>query len=333
VRCGEPGSPAKAEKKMPPPSAGASEEVSIKCGGDTLVGVLHLPKNAAPHPAIIFIHGDGPTDHAAGGYYEPIWEEFLKAGYACLSWDKPGVGKSTNASGHYVPQSYYQRASELRRALDYLKTRKHIDPKRIGCWGISQAAWIMPMVASRSKDIAFLIAVSCPGQTALEQSTYLQRCRLPSISGLLGLCHLWLTSLLAPNPKPADGFWKHLEGSNPGYMTKHDLVSDGSYFIDPVPFLEKTTCPVLAIFGAKDRNVEPVSSARVYREALKKAGNQQVTITTFPDADHILYVTKTGSVKEMRMSSKQNPRPYVPGYLDAMSQWLKDLEQAQRPKE
>jgi hypothetical protein len=98
VRCGEPGSPAKAEKKMPPPSAGASEEVSIKCGGDTLVGVLHLPKNAAPHPAIIFIHGDGPTDHAAGGYYEPIWEEFLKAGYACLSWDNLRVPSSTRKS-------------------------------------------------------------------------------------------------------------------------------------------------------------------------------------------------------------------------------------------
>src|SRR5579862_678377 len=140
-------------------AASASEQVRIKHGNNTLAGVLHLPKTKRPHPAIIFIHGSGPADRNCGGYYEPLFERFLENGFACLSWDKPGVGGSTNATGRYAEQSYYQRAAELRRALDFLKARRDIDPLRIGCWGTSQAGWIMPMVASRSKEIAFIVAV------------------------------------------------------------------------------------------------------------------------------------------------------------------------------
>jgi len=291
-----------AKDDLPPNSAwrltsGSSEEIAIACGANRLAGVLHLPKGGGPHPAIIFIHGDGASDRANGGYYQPLWERFVGLGFACLSWDKPGVGKSTTPSGRYAPQSYYQRASELRRALDFLKGRRDIDSKRIGCWGVSQAGWIMPMVASRSGDIAFLIAISCPGQTAVVQSEYLFRCQALDEGASVkeadqaAAGYRSVAKLFPAGRSPSAAFWKHLEGTNPQYEDEFTdgPLRDGSMFIDPIPLLERTTCPVLAIFGAKDRNVDAAASAQVYKKALQQAGNRDVTIKTFADADHAIF--------------------------------------------
>ncbi len=328
-----------ADKGKPAQAAAAvSEPIQIKTGLGTLAGTLHLPKSNGPHPAIIFIHGDGPTDRTCGGYYKPLWDRFLSVGYACMSWDKPGVGQSTSAGGGYSRQSYFQRAVELRRALDYLKARPDIDRERIGCWGISQAGWIVPMVASRTKDIAFIIVVSCPGQTAAVQSEYCQHCRLldegasqDAAKSAAGLMRFSLQFL--PSPAPSEAFWEYLAGKKPGYTeeTAKSPEFDGSLLIDPAPLLERVTCPVLAIFGAKDRNVDAAASARVYQQSFEKAGNKRVTIKTFADADHILFATKTGSIKEMGSSFQQ--KPYVAGYLDVMSNWLRDLPTAEAAKE
>jgi uncharacterized protein len=313
-----------------PAAAASSEEITFKCGENTLAGVLHLPKTKGPYPAIVFIHGSGPTDRSSRGYYDPMWERFLEAGFACLSWDKPGIGASTTPGGRYRQQSFYQRASELRLAVDLLKARRDIDPKRIGCWGISQAGWIMPMVASRTKDIAFMIAVSCPGQTAVEQSAYLMRCRAldqgeTEEKANQAASFTRLSNLLLPKPAPPEAFWKHLEGGNPDYVhAKTGAEWDGSMLIEPAPLLERITCPVLAIFGSKDRKVDPGASAKVYEKSFEKSGNRNLTIKTFPDADHELFVVKTPPVKD----KKAQDWALAPGYLDAMTDWLKQLPAA-----
>jgi uncharacterized protein len=312
------------------PAAAVSEQVRIKHGDNTLAGVLHIPKTKGPHPVIIFIHGSGAADRNRGGFYEPVFERFLASGFACLSWDKPGVGGSTSATGRYAEQSYYQRAAELRRAIDFLKGRGDIDPKRIGCYGGSQAGWVMPMVASRSTDIAFMIAISCPGQTAVEQSAYLMRCQSLDKGGTekeaeTAAATVRFLCSFFPAPKPAKDFWEYLEGSNPKYVVgpHKGPELDGSLFIDPAPLLEKTSCPVLAIFGAKDRSVDPNASAKVYQNSLAKAGNRHGTVKVFADADHSLRVIEKTAAKEGESAAKK--LVFAPGYLDAMSGWLKDL--------
>ncbi len=52
--------------------------------------------------------------------------------------------------------------------------------------------------------------------------------------------------------------------------------------------LEQIQVPVLAIFGAEDRNVDIADSVRVYEEALEVAGNEDVTIRIYKGADHNL---------------------------------------------
>jgi dienelactone hydrolase len=71
-------------------------------------------------------------------------------------------------------------------AVAYLKSRKEIDPRHIGVWGMSQGGRLGPLAASHSADISFVIAVSGPGVSPGEQMlasrelTAMEPIRLPA---------------------------------------------------------------------------------------------------------------------------------------------------------
>lgn len=123
----------------------------------SLDAVLATPSRSGPHGLVVFVHGDGPTDATHDGFYRPMWEEFARAGYASLSWSKPGVD---GAPGNWLDQTMADRADEVRAALAWARGRADIDVDRMGLWGASQAGWVLPKVAASTPDVRFVIAVS-----------------------------------------------------------------------------------------------------------------------------------------------------------------------------
>jgi pimeloyl-ACP methyl ester carboxylesterase len=95
----EPGPIEDGEKKtqpaVPEVPVERTEEVHFRCGGNILAGVLVLPEAPGPFPAIGFVLGSGPADRTYYGMAPHLWRHFARRGFACLAWDKPGVGKST----------------------------------------------------------------------------------------------------------------------------------------------------------------------------------------------------------------------------------------------
>ena len=91
------------------------EEVSFTFDGDTIVGTLALPRSAGPHGLVVFIHGDGPANADRESGYLPLWKSFARAGYASLSWDSPGVGRS---GGDWLDFSMSDRADLAVAAID-----------------------------------------------------------------------------------------------------------------------------------------------------------------------------------------------------------------------
>src|SRR6185436_8613003 len=85
------------------------------------------------------------------------------------------------------------------------------------------------------------------------------------------------------------------------------------YFLsyDPSYALEKTTCPVLLLFGGKDLQVPVTQNQKPMEDALKKAGNQDYVVKIFPDANHLFQEAATGSPNEY----PQLPKEFVPGFL------------------
>src|SRR5579863_6992940 len=142
------------------PEAGPSpetreESVRFASGNLMLAGTLILPAGPPRYPAVFLFHGSG---RQARDRSTARW--FAEQGFAALTYDKRGVGEST---GDFRAGPFMDLCDDGLAALEYLKSRKEIDARHIGVWGLSQGGWLGPLAASRSSDISFVIAVSGPG--------------------------------------------------------------------------------------------------------------------------------------------------------------------------
>src|SRR5690606_22517510 len=72
------------------------EDLSFISNGNKISGRLMSPpaESAQKLPVVVFVHGSGPEDFSASGNYGYLFEKFTEIGFACFSWDRPGVGDS-----------------------------------------------------------------------------------------------------------------------------------------------------------------------------------------------------------------------------------------------
>jgi len=103
----------------------------------------------------------------------------------------------------------------------------------------------------------------------------------------------------------------------PSTLDRLRLYWDRSFSYDPVPALERVTCPTVFIFGGVDSNVPVDASIPIIKRAMETAGNHDYTIRVFPNGRHDLIEGKNGGpIEFVRM-----PR-FVPGYWDYVSDWV-----------
>ena len=89
--------------------------------GNVLQAVLAMPeRRKRPVGLVVFVHGDGPANATNDTFYRPLWEAFARAGYASLSWNKPGVD---GAPGDWLDQSMDDRAREVEAAIAWARRR------------------------------------------------------------------------------------------------------------------------------------------------------------------------------------------------------------------
>ncbi|MBW2540979.1 MAG: alpha/beta hydrolase [Deltaproteobacteria bacterium] len=315
------------------------EELVFHHGRNRLVGDLALPAGPPPHPAVAFVHGSGPASRRSE-YLESIAAEFLERGFATLIWSKPGVDEST---GHYLKQTMAMRAEEVAAAMAQLAQRADIDADRIGLWGISQAGWVMPLVAARRK-VAFAISVSGSAQTGQQQDLFGAANELAEIGfsdaeladalehrlefydlireGLsyeefLPRQRAWLAEMkLRPwYPKLESHldeliFQDFLMATDPETFEFFSINDRSGSLISP-PELQNLDMPVLAIYGSADALVDTALAANAYREIPQLNGNTDVTVVVFEGANHgILQLDGDGYLG------------FAPGFLTTMGEWL-----------
>ena len=89
---------------------------------------------------------------------------------------------------------------------------------------------------------------------------------------------------------------------------------------DPVPALEKTTCPALVLIGARDLQVDPKLNLPPIKAALTKAGNKDFTVTQLDSLNHLFQECETGSPAEYG-SIEQT---FSPKALELMHLWINE---------
>ncbi len=132
--------------------------------GVTLAGTLSRPRGDGPFPVVVFISGSGrqDRDETILGHkpFAVIADMLARRGIASLRFDDRGTAKSTGDHGKATSQDF---ATDVRAAVEFLKTRPAIDPKRIGLIGHSEGGLIAPIVAADCPDVAFVVLLAGTG--------------------------------------------------------------------------------------------------------------------------------------------------------------------------
>jgi hypothetical protein len=95
------------------------------------------------------------------------------------------------------------------------------------------------------------------------------------------------------------------------------------YFLtyDPQESLKKVNCPVLAINGEKDLQVDAEQNIPAIEKALKAGGNQEVTTKVLPGLNHLFQHSETGRSSEYG----QLEETFAPEALELMTEWIKSV--------
>ncbi|MEU4427277.1 alpha/beta hydrolase [Actinoplanes sp. NPDC024001] len=261
----------------------AEDRVSVPVPGGSLDAVVAYPQGTA-RGLVVFVHGDGPVDATQNGLYRPWFEAAADAGFATLSWSKPGVGGST---GNWLRQTMDERAAEVAHALDWAATQPRLATGTTVLWGASQAGWVLPKVVRSRPQVDAVVAVS-PAVNWLRQGRFHllaeldhdgadERARQQAVEAsdrtrellAAGADHgRYLAQTTDPEPMSADR-WGFVLRNFRADATADLRAAAGRHL------------PVLLTLGTADRNVDVAETESTYRRIL----GDDLTVATF-DAAH-----------------------------------------------
>lgn len=307
------------------------QRLTIRQGGHDLRAVLTTPQDGANrHPLVVMVHGDGPIDATHEDGYRPIWEAFARAGYASLSWDKPGVA---GAPGNWLHQSMDDRADEVAAAIAWARSRPDIDAEHVGLWGASQAGWVMPKVAKRTR-VAFVMAVGT-AVNWLQQGRYnlLTELRQERASAAEIKKRVAQSDRTRELLRRGASFEEYARttGGGAGMTADRWGFIGRNYTADATDdLLALRGVPVLLVLGGHDINVDTADTETVYRKQLESAG--ALTVRDYPDADHAMVKDSLArSGFRLTLTAVFAPRSvFVPHYLSDQETFLRDLRPSPR---
>jgi uncharacterized protein len=281
------------------PSLFKQDEVSFRNGEVTLSGTLLLPLTKGPHPAVVFLHGAGSEGRYGARF---LAEYFTAYGIAALIYDKRGVGKST---GDWKRSDFNDLAGDAIAGIRFLQQRNEINPRQIGLYGHSQGAMIAPLIASRSKDVAFIISGAGSAVPVYESeiNSVTNQVRAKGISGselaeATEFIKMWVNVMRTGQgweqfdiaiEKVRGTKWfpmLHMPPKDHWMWAFHKRIYD----YNSADYWVQVSVPVLVIYGERDLYVPVRQSISNIDRALSKARNRDYTILVLPRASHAFII-------------------------------------------
>jgi uncharacterized protein len=335
------------EPKKPYPYKSEDVEFPNKKDNIELAGTLTIPDTGSNFTSVVLITGSGPQDRdetIMGHKPFLVLSDYLtRHGIAVLRFDDRGSGKST---GNFAEATTKDFVTDALSAVEYLKTRKEINPNKIGLIGHSEGGMIAPMAAVKSKDVAFIVLLAGPGipgdsliilqtKLILEKSGVTQEYINNQLDLLRQIHHIIKTEndsskVVQMLKKTFDNYLNKLTDEEKKYPANSKaafgeqikiLLSPWyKYFIsyDPKPVLEKVKVPVLAIDGSKDVQVPAKEDLKGIADALSAGGNHDFEIDDLPNLNHLFQTAKTGLPSEYGKIQET----LAPVALKTISDWI-----------
>lgn len=316
-----------------------------------LAGTLTIPQGEGPFPAVVLVTGSGPQDrNEALMGHKPflVISDFLtRQGIAVLRYDDRGIGKS---KGSFGTATTFDFADDAEAGLMWLKQQPPIDKNKIGIAGHSEGGLIAPIVASRNKNVDFIILIAGPGVSGEE--IILAQAKLIGLKSggspeALKENDLFSRKLYAaikkePNNDKAlpeltkifeEGIGnskfldEKIKATQMKQMNSLLLQITSPWFrtfleLDPKPYLLKTKCQVLAMNGTKDLQVPCDLDLNAIDKYLKQAGNKHYKTLKIDGVNHLFQHCDKGIPSEYSAIEET----FAPEALNAMSDFILHLK-------
>ncbi|MEK6302260.1 MAG: alpha/beta fold hydrolase [Acidobacteriota bacterium] len=286
----------------PAGAAFTAEEVTVQAKGFTLAGTLLLPKSGkAPFPAVITITGSGQQTRDERlplpglDKYRPfgqIAEALASRGVAVLRVDDRGVGKSAGLQT-LSSATMADFADDVRAQVEYLRSRREIDPGRIALAGHSEGGVIAPMVAGTDPRIAAIVLMAGTAKRGNVVLGYQVAYQLDASTTLSD------KEKAKQRAEQLDEIRAVMEGGDTSKLSEFMRSPWMKHFLiyDPLPAIAKVRQPILVLQGEIDRQVT-ADQAPMIEKAARAAGNKDVTVRMFPGLNHLFLPAKTGAPSE-----------------------------------
>jgi pimeloyl-ACP methyl ester carboxylesterase len=316
-----------------------SIDVSFPTEGLDLAGTLRMPATDDPAPAVVLIAGSGPASRdevlpgqldMTFGFDIPVFKELAEAlqsnGFAVLTYDKRTCGPFNGCAdnGYRAPSAGITIDAfigDATAAVDFLRSRSDIDPKRIAVIGHSQGAEFITVMLAADPQLAGGVMVGGPYRPIdqiieyqldftlqlLEEGgmTKDQALSLPPVASMAEMVD-GLKALRAGGTDPvADTsaeFWN-------SWFDLHDETLDAA---------KEISQPLLVLNGEMDWNV-PVSEADAWRQYLESIGSN-AEVQTLPCVTHALNCVQ--GTDPLSITPADVGRHVDPSVVDALVQFL-----------
>ena len=221
-----------------------------------------------------------------------------------------------------------------------------MNARQIGLIGHSEGGIIAPLAAVRSADIAFIVLMAGTGVTG-EEILYRQGELIAKAGGgdparlarQRGQQERMFAVVKAEkDPAAAEKRLQEIAEDEIAKLTLADAAAKEAaaaqaraqikallspwfrYFLvhDPRPTLELVHCPVLAINGGKDLQVDPEQNLPQIEAALKAGGNPDYQCLELAGLNHLFQTCQTGSPAEYRKIEET----FSPVALKIIGDWI-----------
>jgi len=331
------------EPKKPYPYDEENVVFENKKAGIKLAGTLTYPKSKTKLPAVILVTGSGKQDrNEEVGKHKPFWiiaDYLTRNGIAVLRVDDRGIGGSTGIFDQSTTGDFTEDALS---GIAFLKSRQEINPKKIGIIGHSEGGMVAALAASKSSDVAFIVSMA-GAFTNFEEVVIDQIVNQLKLQGTkdedIELESNWrkkIYSLAKENTDSATAAKKLWEiysklseaevarlnwpKGRQDAQIKQVLNPWWRYILgmDNKEILINVKCPVLAIYGELDQQVNPAKNIPIIEQALKEGGNKDFTVKKLPGLNHLFQTAMTGSEYEyIRIEETISPQA-----LNMISAWI-----------
>ena len=304
----------------------AQEEVSFRNGDAVLRGTLVLPEGCTRKtPVFIMITGSGLQNRDEVFYehkpFAVIADALARAGIATLRYDDRGFGEST---GDIINCTTEDLKNDALAGIGLLRERFD----KVGVIGHSEGGTIALMLAAEKKAD---FIVSLAGMVVSGKETLLWQNRIALAAAGVpdetvntyckALQEIYEARLAgAPLPSPGKDNLPTTLAQNLSAVSMQIQTPYLKYFLalDVRPLLGDVTCPVLALNGTKDTQVEPESNLGALRNGL--SDNTKNSLEAIEGVNHLFQHCQTGSPNEYRDIEET----FAPEVLEKLIQWISE---------